>query len=228
MARKSWLPSGTEAIIQQVIKSFDWVSNNRATIGMAATTPLGIWLDDYETSYLNPLLVTYNRWHNKEERNPLIMQAMKTALEEFLPHYREFHTLIVGNPLISDEKLIAMGYPPRPTNSRTPAPVATTPPGFGVIPELDHRIRIDFYPFNGKSGHAKPAGQHGAEIKWDYVDVAEKNPNALTHSLFDTASPVTLAFDTKDASRSIYITLRWENTRGLKGPWSEISTAVIP
>ncbi|MDR1339327.1 MAG: hypothetical protein LBK58_04670 [Prevotellaceae bacterium] len=44
----------------------------------------------------------------------------------------------------------------------------------------------------------------------------------------DTHSPFELAFDESERGKMVYICLRGENTRGEKGPWSEIVKAVIP
>jgi hypothetical protein len=50
----------------------------------------------------------------------------------------------------------------------------------------------------------------------------------LAHSVFDTRSPYTFQFDLADAGKRFYCCLRWENTTGQKGPWSEIQNAIIP
>jgi hypothetical protein len=50
----------------------------------------------------------------------------------------------------------------------------------------------------------------------------------LIHSAFDTRSPFTLSFDENQRGKTVYFCLRWENTRGEKGPWSEIVSGIIP
>ncbi|AHF94767.1 hypothetical protein OPIT5_26275 [Opitutaceae bacterium TAV5] len=52
--------------------------------------------------------------------------------------------------------------------------------------------------------------------------------NDLTRSGFDTRSPFTLNFDENQRGKTVYFALRWENTRGDKGPWSPITHAVVP
>ncbi|MDR1156180.1 MAG: hypothetical protein LBL04_15855 [Bacteroidales bacterium] len=49
----------------------------------------------------------------------------------------------------------------------------------------------------------------------------------LVHSVFATRSPHTFQFDLS-AGKCFYCCLRWENTRGEKGPWSEIMSAIVP
>jgi hypothetical protein len=154
---------------------------------------------------------------------------MDTAVKNFIPSFREFHELMLGNPFVTDTDLIGMGFPERPAGGRTPAPVATDPPSYDVRPELGHILRIDFYDIDRKKTRGKPDGQHGAEINWAYKDATPvDNPEHFPNSMFDTATPFTLTFQSEDSGREIYISLRWENTRGLKGPWSVVETIHVP
>jgi hypothetical protein len=77
-------------------------------------------------------------------------------------------------------------------------------------------------------GRAKPPGVHGAEIKWGFSDTPIVNPDELPHSAFDTHSPFRLEFRGEDRGKTVWFCLRWENTRGEKGPWSEIVSAIVP
>ncbi|MDR1335925.1 MAG: hypothetical protein LBK22_04930, partial [Tannerella sp.] len=52
-------------------------------------------------------------------------------------------------------------------------------------------------------------------------------PEMFTHSLFDTASPAKIHFPPEAIGQTLYIAFRWENTRGEKGPWSEVYQIVI-
>jgi hypothetical protein len=50
----------------------------------------------------------------------------------------------------------------------------------------------------------------------------------LIRSAFDTRTPFTLEFEGHERGKTVYFCLCWENTRGEKGHWSEIQSAVIP
>jgi hypothetical protein len=52
--------------------------------------------------------------------------------------------------------------------------------------------------------------------------------NDLTNSSFDTHTPLTLEFADEDRGKVLYFALRWENTRGEKGPFGAIMNAIIP
>jgi hypothetical protein len=77
-------------------------------------------------------------------------------------------------------------------------------------------------------GRAKPYGVHGAEFIYGILDTPPTQWNELTLSAFDTRSPLRLSFENSQRRRTLYFAARWENTRGEKGPWSEIQNTSIP
>jgi hypothetical protein len=119
-----------------------------------------------------------------------------------------------------------MGLPVHKT-TRTPAPVATTFPTFVVNSGTIRRLIIDFFDPESRS-RGKPFGQHGAEIRWMISAEPIINILDLLHSSFDTHTPVTLEFTGDQHDKTVYLALCRENTRGVKGPWSEIVSAIVP
>jgi hypothetical protein len=134
---------------------------------------------------------------------------------------------LVNNHLLTDADRDNLGLPIHKT-TRTPARVATTYPDFDVDSSMIRRLSIHFYDQGNKKSNAKPAGQHGAEIRWAILDTPPASLAGLIHSSFDTRTPFTLAFDESERGKTVYFCLCWENTRGEKGPWSEIQSAIIP
>jgi peptide methionine sulfoxide reductase MsrA len=63
---------------------------------------------------------------------------------------------------------------------------------------------------------------------WAISDVPVIDTNELIRTVFDTHTPITLEFEGHDRGKTVYFALRWENTRGEKGPWSAIQSAIIP
>ncbi|MDR1552305.1 MAG: hypothetical protein LBS69_02425 [Prevotellaceae bacterium] len=147
--------------------------------------------------------------------------AFKTAIRKAVKEY------LANNHLVTDEDREGLGIPVHKT-TRTPAPVATTYPDFDVDSSVIRRLTIHFYDQGSKKSKAKPAGQHGAEIKWAILDAPPATLGDLNQSSFDTHTPFTLQFDENQRGLTVYFCLCWENTRGEKGPWSEIVSAIIP
>jgi hypothetical protein len=75
---------------------------------------------------------------------------------------------------------------------------------------------------------AKPPGQHAVEMCWAILDAPPAGPEELFHSCVDTRSPFRLEFSGHERGNTVYFALRWENSRGEKGPWGEVWNAIIP
>ncbi|NOS99219.1 MAG: hypothetical protein HOP29_01165 [Phycisphaerales bacterium] len=70
----------------------------------------------------------------------------------------------------------------------------------------------------------------GAEIWVRLAPVADPppaDPAAFTFVALDTRTPYVLDFDGPDGGRNAHYLLKWANTRGEKGPWSETATATV-
>jgi hypothetical protein len=153
----------------------------------------------------------------KKSARAILEKNMRSSIREYLSY----------SHLVTDEDRDGLGIPIHKT-SRTPAPVATTYPDFDVDSGTIRRLTVDFYDQHSKKSKAKPAGQHGAEIRWAILDAAPQSIGELTNSGFDTRTPFTLEFDENQRGKTVYFCLCWENTRGEKGPWGEIVSAIIP
>jgi hypothetical protein len=74
----------------------------------------------------------------------------------------------------------------------------------------------------------KPAGQHGVEVAWLISSTPPARWDELIHSTVDTRSPFRISFENDQRGKTVYFALRWENTRGERGRWSDIMVAIIP
>jgi hypothetical protein len=151
----------------------------------------------------------------------LAKAALKTGIRQAVNEYLTY------NHMVTTEDRSGLGIPIR-KKTRTPAPVADTSPGFIIDCHSIYRLIVHFYDSSGSHKKAKPPGQHGAEIAWVISDVPIEKTSDLLHSSFDTRTPFTLEFEGDQRGKTVYLALRWENTRGLKGQWSTIQKAIIP
>ena len=153
----------------------------------------------------------------KDEARKVLEKACRT-------YYRAY---IDGNPQIPDADRDNLGVP-IPDATRTPStPPATFPMADKIDTSVLRQITIHFRD-NGSNHKAKPKGAHGCEIRWGLLDAPPASVEDLTHSNFDTNSPVTLAFDESQRGKTVYFCLRWEGNTGLKGPYGEIDRAIVP
>jgi hypothetical protein len=150
------------------------------------------------------------------------------AREDYEADLRDLNnSYLMHNPAMTDIMREQMGLPIHKT-TRTPAQVAKTYPDFDIDSSIIRCLIIHFYDQGQKKSKAKPEGQHGAEIRWAISDTPVVDVSKLINSVFDTHTPFTLEFEGHERGQTVYFCLRWENTRGLKGHWSEIQSAIIP
>jgi hypothetical protein len=161
-------------------------------------------------------------------RTKLTVQAKKTARKTLEKRLRQVvKEYLTFNHAVTDEDRDGLGLPIR-KDKRTPAPVATKAPDFDVDTSVIGRVGVNFYEKDGDHKRGKPEGQHCVEIAWAILDTPPARWDELIHSATDTRTPYTFVFENDQRRKTLYFALRWENTTGLKGPWSEIQSAIIP
>ncbi|MDR1169848.1 MAG: hypothetical protein LBK97_03335 [Prevotellaceae bacterium] len=166
-------------------------------------------------AYLNPVQRTQLITFVKNDKRKTYEKALRILVQ-----------MHKSNPRISDDARRAMGIMMRDT-TRTLTKSPTSYPQFIIDTSIIRCLIIMFWNLGSKS-KAKPRGVRGAEICWAILDKPPVSVDELTHSDFDTRSPFELFFDESERGKTVYFCLRWESSRGEKGPWSEIVMAVIP
>jgi hypothetical protein len=168
-------------------------------------------------------------WANYQDpalRTPLITFIKNEKRKAYEKVLRILIRMLESNPLVSDDDRRAMSIAILDA-TRTPVQPPKTYPEFIIDTSIIRCLIILFWDLGSKS-KAKPHGVHGAEICWAILDHQPLSVDELIHSGFCTRTPFKLTFDESDRGKTVYFCLRWENTRGVKGPWSEIVMAIIP
>jgi hypothetical protein len=186
-----------------------------------------IWMDSDLLPKKNDWDVAWMAYVDPATRTPLITFTKTEKRVTYEKSLRKLVKNLQGNTHVTDDDLRGMGIA-IPSSSRRPAPVALTYPDYDIDSSTIRRLVVNFYDQGQKRSKGKPTGQHGAEIRWAMRDTPPTSLKDLINSSFDTRSPFVLDFDESDRGKTVYFCLCWENTRGEKGPWSEILSAVIP
>jgi hypothetical protein len=168
------------------------------------------WLD-----YQNPQTRTKQLTFLKREK--------RSVLEKLL---RQLVQLLRYNPSVSTDELRAMGIAIRPSH-RTSIAVPSTTPESETDTSLIRHLIIHFRD-TGSHSAAKPHGVHAVEIAWGLLDSPPQNMDAFPHRNQDTHTPFRLAFEEYERGKTVFFALRWVNTKGETGPWSELHSAIIP
>jgi hypothetical protein len=225
-----WLPKNHEALYDFIMQAMSYLSNpvNRDRMGFANTTPQGIWLTETCTPKFTAFTTAFSNWKNPAERTPVKTTTLEKAEKACREMFRKLYTGCLKNsPVVTDEDLQSMGLPARHSGGGKPVPPPTTFVAATVTPIGQGIIEIHFRD-KGSDSKAKPAGVHGAEIAWAILDTPPIEYEELTHSSFDTQTPLRMTFENHLRGKILYFALRWENTTGEKGPWGEIMSAIIP
>ena len=163
---------------------------------------------------------------NPAKRTPAAVQEKTDARRDYEAVLRPFiQGQLMRNLKVTDSDRRDMGLP---VYDRTPTPVALP----GTRPELEidfsqiarHILRVRD---SESKGSGRPLHVIGFEI-WRRVG-GSGSPTYEEMQLVElaTRSPHTLKYATTERSHTAWYALRWINTRGEKGPWSEIVSAVI-
>jgi hypothetical protein len=165
------------------------------------------------------------------ERTGHLTSLKKKARGEYEPLVRQVAAIMAGNPVVTDADLASMGIFGRRMGkhvSRVPVPADV--PDARIVPASDHRLIMHFHAHRQQreGSVAKPYGVRGAEIAWALSGTPPASHDDLVKRDSCTASPRTFSFDISDAGKTLYAAVRWENTRGEKGPWSVILSAIVP
>ena len=231
MAKVRWLKTNHEELYKQVDLTITYVSDSevKTRVGLTPAEQNGKWL----ASVFMPKAATYisahNAWSDPSLRTPAVSKRFRQAEKEMIEVFQVLHGMLVASPFVTDEDLERMEMPARNDGERHPSKKAGRAPGFRFEQLDGHRVQIDFHDVESESKRGKPDGQHGIEMK---IGVFKENRKVtiaeLTESVFDTNPPY--IFEGTDTQQGDFLMVcgRWENTRGEKGPWSEVFVIVIP
>jgi hypothetical protein len=228
MTTVDWLPKNHEALYNKSNQTTEYLTadGNAARMGLDGTKPAA-WLATEFYPKQKVFKLAFEDWVNPAKRTAEKTTALKAAENEFIPVYRQFYTAFIrDSPFVTDVDLTDMGFP-LPSSGRHPAPDPTT----GVearVEWLNPGELLIHFKDKLLAGIAKPPGVHGAEFLWDILDEPPKKWNDLKNSVFSTRTPIRLFFEPEQRGKTVYFIIRWENTVGKKGPWSEIYKTTIP
>jgi hypothetical protein len=153
-------------------------------------------------------------------------QRKDTSRQNFEKKIRELTGIIQPNSAVTNEQRAALGIT-IPKDSHTPAPLPTSRP-FAKINNVNRFVHIlDICDENTPNSKAKPKGVHGCEVWYKIGDPAPTDESDLTFVDTATQHSFTIKFKGADAGKLVHYWLRWVNTTGKKGNWSETISITI-
>ncbi|MDR0582169.1 MAG: hypothetical protein LBG31_04300 [Prevotellaceae bacterium] len=222
MLNKDYIPVKDRDFLSWVTNFFNYLYTalTRFNFPEEVYQELSALVDDFTQKFeraIAPITRTKAAVQEKNDSRKTLTKRLRTVVKEYLNF----------NHAVTDSDRDKLGLPIYKT-TRTHAPVAAKSPDFDINTSVIGRVGISFYEKDGDHRRGKPAGQHGVEIAWVIAGTPPTRWDELIHSIVDTHSPHTFSFENDQRGQTLYFALRWENTRGEKGPWSPIESAIIP
>jgi hypothetical protein len=215
-----YIPASDGGFLEWVKILFTYVVAHAAQWGIAADTWAHITplIDDYEAAYAKA--TDPNRGKADVRAKNEARDALKAATRQYVREY------LASNHLISNGERENMGLPVHDTKP-TRAPRITVRPEMKVeFDKTQEHTLVVHDPVSRSAG--KPAHVAGFEI-WRKVGGDAPATEADWQLVVQAPhSPYTLKYDLSESGLRAYYRVRWVNTRGVPGPWSDMHSAIIP
>lgn len=153
-------------------------------------------------------------------------QAKDAARDAFEAVIRPLVARLQASPDVSDAERARLGITV-PDRIPTPAEIPATRPVVSVDTRQRLQHTVSFADEATPTRKAKPKGVMGVELWVKIGDPPPVDETQLTFLATDTRTPYVATYPGADANKVAHYMLRWVNTRGEKGPWSETASATI-
>lgn len=164
-----------------------------------------------------------------QQRAEAARRNKDAARRELEAQARPITNFVQTYPKTTDAERAAIGITVR-DSSGTPVATPTTRPQAVVRAggRLTHTLRLT--DESTPTRRARPKGVLGAEVWGTLVAPGQPvptDPAALSFLTMATKPSVITEYRAADGGKTAVYMLRWVNTRGDKGPWSEVTTATV-
>ena len=205
-----------------------WQGNDITTI----STNANIW--DIPPVEITTLLTFQSSWvdsfakaSNRLNRTSAAVTEKDDAREVYQKALRKFFSqYIINNTKISNSDRDRLGLNVK-SNTRIPTPTPASSPIASVDFSMHMQHKVYFNDENTQISKAKPFGVHGCEIWVKLGGDAPTNASDLRFLGTCTRAPYITNFEGTDIGKTAWYWVRWVNTRGQQGPWSNSVTAIV-
>jgi hypothetical protein len=153
-----------------------------------------------------------------------VKETVRGKLETFV---RSAARKVNGTVGVDNATRVSVGLPPRDETRGRVNPPTTRPIG-RLEPARPHTLVLHFVDEQTPTRLAKPEGAQGCQV-WSYVgESAPADATSYAFLALDTRTPYADEHTRSEAGKNAYYLLRWQNSKGETGPWSDVVTAKIP
>lgn len=154
------------------------------------------------------------------------LAARNTAETAAISKARSRVRQIQANPNITDTERATLRLTLRDTE---PTPMSVPQSFPVVVVDNSKRLRhtLKYFDSDTPTSRARPANSTGAEVARYIGTPPPTGPEQFQRLDESRRSPYMLEYTGADVGKTAYYMLRWVNSRGEKGPWSETVSATI-
>ncbi len=215
-----YIPSSDADFSGWLLNFLTYANANLATLGLTAA----------DIAPLQAAATAFDTTRATNDSAQAQAQAARQARDDQRTETETLTRALVGelqaSATVTDSQRQALGITVRAT-TRTPVSAPTTKPVATVDTSQRLRHTIQFVDELTPTSRAKPDGVTGCEVWVKVGDPAPADASALKYLATDTRTPYTVDYDGGDAGKTAYYMLRWVNTHGEQGPWSQTVSATI-
>jgi len=220
---KEYLPLADQDLRAWLANFVTYAAANTAGLGIVAgdVTPISTAQTDFDAK-LDAHITALAAARASTQAKGLSTRTVKTAIRALVKKLQASTT-------VTDAQRQALGITVA-DDGRTPVAAPTTRPVVSVSSNQRLRHDVRFADEATPTRRGKPAGVRGAEVWVKIVPAGTAPPIAQSEMTFldvATSSPFNAEFAGENAGKTAWYWLRWVNTRGEKGPWSEPGSATI-
>jgi len=216
--RHDWLPGRRE---DQLAMAQKWITELPNALGMWQVTPA-------EISELTDIVEDVQDAVRRQLENagPVETTRVRLAYAALVRFMRYLHSRKFFTPPMDDADYARLGLRP-PDRIRTDHVVVNEQVEFEIRLRGIRELEVNFW-IKGAAHRAKPEGYDGAVLVWDTLTAPPERPTDLAEHTMASRTPHIIEFDETERGMTAYIALCWQNERGIRGPWSEVQSAIIP
>jgi hypothetical protein len=181
---------------------------------------------------IDALTISLSEWRIAYQKisgahTPIETEAKNDARKASNALIRPFIAQYLMFPPVSNEDRSAMGIHnkdkhPSPIGDPTTRPVITEIRSIGGF-----QVRIWFRDETTPESRAIPYGENGCLLNFTWGKQPVDDRSAFSETKLLTRSPFTISFPPESQACFLSCAARWQNKKGVLGPWSEIQHVVI-
>ena len=216
-----YIPDSDSEFLAWLESFVAYISANALLLGLAPAEVTEI------LNGLNAFETAYAAHNNAQNAAAAAAEGKDAARADIEAPVRDLVNQFQADPTITDPQREGMGITVR-DEIKTPSAIPTTRPLAQVDTSQRFTHAVSFADETTPAVRKKPEGVAHCEI---WVKIGGAPPVDADECEFlasDTNTPYTAFYEGEDGNKTAHYMLRWVNTRGEKGPWSNTVSATIP